>query len=694
MASPFQQRALQRKLIYTGLILVLFTASLVWRKAVMDAQAGELAIREQSRGEVDLLGSIVRLGTIGSRGLATCVTWINAMDSQKKNQWNELELWVRTLTKMQPHFITPWIFQSWNLAYNVSVESDRVNDKYFYVTRGVGLLAEGERQNRDNPDIRWSIGFFTQHKIGQSDETNTMRSLSQLSMIPPNERDPGRFWTMKEGRQEIDLKEFEDFCKKHPQLVRRLREGIRRETKRDQTHQFRCEKADEVVQFLADNFRIPSLWEEPALPSPPGGWQRKTDKLRPLADRFPVLPPSRTVQPPQQLFDPSALTDADELRDDTDAFQVARAWYSYAQEPIPQPDKFPGSTQPIIDRVHQRIPRHMTTLIFRGHPAQAQRFSAERLYDDGWYDETPWDIPDWFEGDKFWYNEQGERLAKAVPAQIGGGKPWGRDAWSKAYELWRRLGEESHLLLSPAEQENMEQLAREFGKHFNLSEASPIPALREDTLDQTTRDEFFAWRFMRDYGFYRQVSNFPHHYYRSFIETKEETIKARKLFYEAETLRLKNSAPRALAKYQDPNALTGWRDNVLLRSENKEFRRDYYIQEQNFELQMKYVELYAQLHGNAFKAGAARLVFLPMCNPPGAGVCPVAFTAWAAPLIRQDKNNPLLGGPFDVSDSDGVPLIAEEIRMQVLRRLYPGTYKAEPPPNLMERMKHPTAPKR
>ena len=46
---------------------------------------------------------------------------------------------VRALTKLQPHFITPWLFQSWNLSYNVAVEADRLRDKYFYVTRGIEL---------------------------------------------------------------------------------------------------------------------------------------------------------------------------------------------------------------------------------------------------------------------------------------------------------------------------------------------------------------------------------------------------------------------------------------------------------------------------------------------------------------------------------------------------------------------------
>src|SRR5438876_376713 len=98
MATPFQQQALQRKIIYTGLIAMLFTAAWAWRSYAVEPQARDLALREESLGEVELSGSAIRLGLIGSRGLVTCGLWITAMEKQKKNQWNELEILVRTLT--------------------------------------------------------------------------------------------------------------------------------------------------------------------------------------------------------------------------------------------------------------------------------------------------------------------------------------------------------------------------------------------------------------------------------------------------------------------------------------------------------------------------------------------------------------------------------------------------------------------
>jgi hypothetical protein len=688
MASPYQQQALRRKLIYAALIIVLLTAALGWRKANfsvfgmsvkgVDEQARELAIREESRGEVDLLGAAVRLATIGLRGAATCVLWVDALDAQKKNQWNELEMYVRSLTKLQPHFTTPWIFQSWNLSYNVSVEADRINDKYFYIARGVGLLAEGERQNRDNPDMRWSIGFFLQHKIGQSDQTNTLRSLFQLSTIPPNERDPGRFWTTSEGRQEVNFTELEDFCKKHPQLARRLREGIRREHKRDVEQQFKCERAEDVVQFLADNFRVPSLWQD-RLPSSPGLWKEDADKPLPLSDRFPVLPPKHQARPKQQPPDESALTADSVLRDEDDVHQVARAWYAYAQEPLPAPDDLPGHNKPIENPVYQRLPKHMMTLIFRDYPAQAQRFTAERLQEEGWYDDSGWTIPDWFREDRF----------HDGPALIGRGRKWSLEAWRKAYELWRDFGEANHLLLTPAEEQNMLRRSKSFADKYNLKDTSAMPQLREENLDAETAREYFAWQFMKWYASYRSTSNFPHHYNRALVESKEETVLARKTFFEADALRLRNKDLRALQKYQEPNGVRAWRDKVLLT--NKDYRRDSFIQEQTFEVQLKYMNLYARQGGNAFKREAARMVFLPM-QPAGAGLCPTQLLDGLTRMVlvaddkdKDDKvkvranwDNPLLGGPFDGTDSEGVPLIEKPARDTVLRRMYPAAFAAPP----------------
>ena len=60
MGNPFQQKALQRKVTYLGLIVALFTVSLLHRKYVVERQAENLQLREAARGEVELTSSFVR----------------------------------------------------------------------------------------------------------------------------------------------------------------------------------------------------------------------------------------------------------------------------------------------------------------------------------------------------------------------------------------------------------------------------------------------------------------------------------------------------------------------------------------------------------------------------------------------------------------------------------------------------------
>src|SRR5262249_17884360 len=114
MASPYQQQALRRKVVYIGLIVGLFSVAWGFRTYVLEAKAAEIKLRESDRGEVDLGDRFANLSATGFRGLVVTYLWYTAIDEQKKNQWNELEQTVRTVAKFQPHFVTPWLFQSWN----------------------------------------------------------------------------------------------------------------------------------------------------------------------------------------------------------------------------------------------------------------------------------------------------------------------------------------------------------------------------------------------------------------------------------------------------------------------------------------------------------------------------------------------------------------------------------------------------
>ena len=680
MASPFQQQVRLRKFLYIGLIVVLFTASIVWRKAVIDSLATRLAIREESRGDVELLGSFVRLSMTGSRGLVTCILWDSAIDKQKKNQWNQLEVLVDALTRLQPHFTTPWLFQSWNLSYNVSVESDRPRDKYYYMSRGIELLARGERQNHDHPDLRWSIGFYTQHKIGQSDETNYIRSLFQLSTIPPGERDPARFWKQTPDGPVFDYLEFEKFCADHPQLVRRLHKGVQKDTVRERKHLFICERAEDVVQFLDDNFSIPSMYVVKPFssdsPAQARGWAPTKDALLDPESRFPILPP-----PHAKPFDPEALSSASTLRDDTDAFGVSQAWYAYSQEPLPAPGVLPGSSLDITDPAHQRRPKRLTTLIFRHYPAMGRRYMAERFQVEGWFDGEGWDATDLFSRSK-------EPAQGGKQFLFGKGVNWSGDAWARARAAWQKHAEENHLIFaSPAAEQNERDLAMAFATMYRIPLYSPPPFLAESQLTATQLRQYQAAKFMYEFEFYRTLTNFKHHSVRSTVEALPETVQCRKLFYKAEQANLDGSPHVALRIYGTPvefdfasgekrklDPLSAWREILI---QNKDFRRDGFIQEASAEIQTRYMLAWNKTTGVILKNNLVKAApLLPL-----------------VPVFNRDTfRPPITQGPFDIDDNEGVPLIEPAQKGRVLERLGLRKPVADGPPSRENPPKPPDQP--
>ncbi|HXG11606.1 MAG TPA: hypothetical protein VNK04_17760 [Gemmataceae bacterium] len=640
MANPLQQKSVQRKLVYIVLILVLFTTASVFRRYGVEAYAQELSLREQDRADVDLTGSAIRLSLTGSRGFAMCVLWYWANQAQMKNQWNELELLVRSVTKLQPHFITPWLFQSWNLSYNVSVESDREHDQYFYITRGIELLYEGERQNKNHPDLRFAMGHYTMNKVCQGDKKNVLMSLFNMSCIDPLERDPERFRKLDErtGRTVLNEQAFFDFCSKHPQLVRRLRDKLR------------CSRPEKVVDFLERNKKVPTYYEDPR-PD-----REQTPPKKDPGQRFPCLPPPR-----DNPFDPDALTHASRMADYVDyidGYLVAHAWFAYAQEALPRPDPvMPGRSQPITDRTRQRIPK-MTTLIFRMFPARALSYVAERLEQEGWFDDRGWTIDE----------REASRSQKWFPdrdgVEVGGRLKWGVEFWGRAHKAWQRYGEDNRLLLPETERFDLERKAREFRSSQGVTENDRTRWSREEEVPEPLREGWLAHMILVELNYYTHLTNFRHFYFTSMVEAKPETVQARKRFFEAEQLRLQARRAEALEKYEAPDALPMWKE---LLETHPDFQKDDMVQEETYEIQQKYLDLVRAVRGPDLKRDLtvqSGVTWMAQAAAP-----PAAGPRWLpmltpATLLTQPAAVLELGlvGPFDGNTKRGDPFIRPEVR--------------------------------
>jgi hypothetical protein len=571
MANPMQKAATRRKIIYLGLILALFTVSILWRGKVSVPLADEkrtrlenlvrrqdpadrekflarvlqggekedfpdgppapasnsiaatadwlnsyaiknrssrygLDLDELDSGDPEIAGTAARLSFIGLRGVVVTGLWWAAIQQQKRNEYQEFEIYVRAVTRMQPNFVTPWIYQSWNIAYNVSVENDRLNDAYFYIARGIELLAEGERLNKKSPDMRYQIAFYYQNKFGVSDKVATMRCLMQLSNIRPDDRDAKKRFRKPNG--EIDLAQFQDFVRKNPQLVRRLREKLN------------CTRPEEVVQFLEDNNKVPMRFD------------RDTGLLAKSEDQFPTFPPTFAEGPDE--FNAKSETD-----DTFDAFHAARAWYEYSLTVIPPPSGEPesGTVLEGEDRFKYRIPKLPTMIIFRQGAPRAQAYLAKRLSEEGWFDaDTKWYPDERADSDSArWLPRPAGDFGAGEGVRAGSNS---RAEWQRAYDRWKRHGELNGLQLDPAKLAAFAQ-----GMQPGVDVATRM------------RNE----QRLSIYEKNRQMTNFP--FFLATAEADPRTASARSLILDAEQTVKAGDKSAAVAKYAI--ALAKWRGALV-----------------------------------------------------------------------------------------------------------------------------------
>ncbi len=180
-----------RKIIYIAAITaLLIPLSLVGRpstrnidNAIVD-QGGILSrlrndndLSQASLSQIDPASETMKLGSLGLRGLAVNLLWMQVLDAKDKKEWDALSAALETLVKLQPNFIEVWKYQAHNLSYNVSVEFDDYEYRYLWVRNGIDFLTQGIVANRRDHRIQNELGRFTGQKFGTADERFQYRRL-------------------------------------------------------------------------------------------------------------------------------------------------------------------------------------------------------------------------------------------------------------------------------------------------------------------------------------------------------------------------------------------------------------------------------------------------------------------------------------------------------------------------------------
>ena len=110
----------------------------------------------------------------GFRGLISNFLWIRANELQQEDKFFEAAQLADWITKLEPTYAQVWLFQGWNMAYNISVKFKDFPDRWRWVERGIELLRDdGLRFNPNSVDIHRELGWFFQHKMGANlDDAN------------------------------------------------------------------------------------------------------------------------------------------------------------------------------------------------------------------------------------------------------------------------------------------------------------------------------------------------------------------------------------------------------------------------------------------------------------------------------------------------------------------------------------------
>jgi hypothetical protein len=101
----------------------------------------------------------------GFRGVAVDYLWVKVLNLQLQSKWHEVRALTELIARLQPNFPTVWVYNAWNLAYNISVEWAPPEDQWKWVKDGLAYLDEGLQRNPNSVQLFFEKGWIFWHKV-------------------------------------------------------------------------------------------------------------------------------------------------------------------------------------------------------------------------------------------------------------------------------------------------------------------------------------------------------------------------------------------------------------------------------------------------------------------------------------------------------------------------------------------------
>lgn len=162
------------------------------------------------------------------RGLIANALWIRTTELQEDGKYFEAVQLADWITKLQPHSDAPWIFQAWNMAYNISVKFPDPNDRWLWVQRGIELLRdEGLKYNPNKALMYRELAWFYQHKMGANlDDAHRVYkgqwAALMNTVLPGGHPDYATLLDPKTPEQLAQVKELVEKFKLDPRMMQKV----------------------------------------------------------------------------------------------------------------------------------------------------------------------------------------------------------------------------------------------------------------------------------------------------------------------------------------------------------------------------------------------------------------------------------------------------------------------------------------
>ncbi len=160
--------------------IIIFVAGIILAVVLLTAAGMQLDYINSQRVEMKLISNeplqnappslafaTVAMGAF--RGLVVDVLWIRADRMKEQGQFFDAKQLAEWITVLQPRFAKVWEFQSWNMAYNISVAipAEQPDQRWQWIKNGYELLRDrGIPLNPKSILLYHQLGWIFQHKIG------------------------------------------------------------------------------------------------------------------------------------------------------------------------------------------------------------------------------------------------------------------------------------------------------------------------------------------------------------------------------------------------------------------------------------------------------------------------------------------------------------------------------------------------